>query len=317
MNGQYIDQGNLYITDGYVSKISTKLVSFDEEVTIEANYSNYGSTTIDIDWTKAKEHDEPTSFQEANSSLYNEMVAWKIDNVVPYLYAKPGWDNTISHTNSLYDAGHNDCYFETNKFENETAEIGGNVENYSKEELNNICFSELYTRSQNVISSLGNSQVTARILNSEELAELLFIAYNRDDEELIQINKMLDVQYDSLYSTGKDVLEKRQEKLDQEINIAAIDLTTDSILKADKKKQEEDKINEANKNRAIKEKALNILNEYEEQLDPRVFELASQEISKVSPEESKSGNSSKSNIGRTVKGFSARRVIKRKTETED
>ena len=119
-----------------------------------------------------------------------------------------------------------------------TVEIGGNIENYSKDELNNICFSELYTRSQNVISSLGNSQVTARILNSEELAELLFIAYNRDDEELIQINKMLDVQYDSLYSTGKDVLEKRQEKLDQEINIAAIDLTTDSILKADKKKQE-------------------------------------------------------------------------------
>lgn len=121
MNGQYIDQGNLYITDGYVSKISTKLESFEEEVTIEANYSNYGSTTIDIDWTKAKEHDEPTSFQEANSSLYNEMVAWKIDNVVPYLYAKPGWDNTIAHTNSLYDSGHNDCYFETKKFENETA----------------------------------------------------------------------------------------------------------------------------------------------------------------------------------------------------
>lgn len=121
MNGQYIDQGNLYITDGYVSKISTKLESFEEEITIEANYSNYDSTTIDIDWTKAKEHDEPTSFQEANSSLYNEMKAWKIDNVVPYLYAKPGWDNTISHTNSLYDAGHNDCYFETKKFENETA----------------------------------------------------------------------------------------------------------------------------------------------------------------------------------------------------
>lgn len=120
-NGQYIDQGNLYITDGYVSKISTKLESFEEEITIEANYSNYDSTTIDIDWTKAKEHDEPTSFQEANSSLYNEMKAWKIDNVVPYLYAKPGWDNTISHTNSLYDAGHNDCYFETKKFENETA----------------------------------------------------------------------------------------------------------------------------------------------------------------------------------------------------
>lgn len=201
-----------------------------------------------------------------------------------------------------------------------TVEIGGNVENYSKDELNNICFSELYTRSQNVISSLGNSQVSARILNSEELAELLFIAYNRDDEELVQINKMLDVQYDSLYSTGKDVLEKRQEKLDQEINIAAIDLTTDSILKADKKKQEEDKINEQNKNKAIKEKALNILSEYEEQLDPKVFELASQEISKTAPEDEK--NTAKSTTkaapaGRTVKGFSARRVIRKKTETED
>ena len=187
-----------------------------------------------------------------------------------------------------------------------TVEIGGNIENYSKDELNNICFSELYTRSQNVISSLGNSQVTARILNSEELAELLFIAYNRDDEELIQINKMLDVQYDSLYSTGKDVLEKRQEKLDQEIN---------------KKKQEEDKLNEENRKKAIKERALNILSEYEEQLDPRVFEIASQEISNTVPEENK--NKSSENVTstdsnkKTVKGFSARRVIKRKTETED
>ena len=45
------------------------------------------------------------------------------------------------------------------------------------------------------------------------------------------------------------------------------------------------------------------------------------DINGVSPEENKSGNSSKlksqSNTGRTVKGFSARRVIKRKTETED
>lgn len=205
-----------------------------------------------------------------------------------------------------------------------TAEIGGNLENYSKEEINSMCFSELYTRSQNVISSLGTSQVTGKILNSEELAELLFIAYNRDDEELVQINKMLDVQYDSLYSTGKDVLEKRQEKLDQEINIAAIDLTTDSILKADKRKQEEDKASEENKNKAIKERALNILNEYEEQLDPRVFELASQEISKTAPEEKAKKpeeNAGTATVsapsGKPQRTFSARRIIKRKVETED
>ena len=191
-----------------------------------------------------------------------------------------------------------------------TVEIGGNVENYSKDELNNICFSELYTRAQNIISSLGNSQVTAKILDSEELAELLFVAYNRDDSEIVQINKMLDAQYDSLYSTGKDVLEKRQEKLDQEINIAAIDLTTDSILKADKRKQEEEKIKEIDKNQKIKERALNLLSEYEEQLDPRVFELANEEISTTA-------NKKIEKLEEKPSGFNNRKIIRKtKTETE-
>jgi hypothetical protein len=199
------------------------------------------------------------------------------------------------------------------------AEIGGNVENYSKEELNNICFSELYTRAQNLISSLLTSQVTARILDSEELAELLFIAYNRDDSELHQINKMLDAQYDSLYSTGKDVLEKRQEKLDEEINIAAIDLTTDSILKADKRRQEEDRKAEKERNQKIKERALNLLNQYEEQLDPKVFEFATEEINNSTENKKETNNKPKQeeNTNEKLKGFSARRIIRKtKTDTE-
>lgn len=168
-----------------------------------------------------------------------------------------------------------------------TVEIGGSVDNYSKEELNGICFSELYTRAQNVISALGTSQVNCKILNSEELSELLFIAYNRDESELFQISKMLDAQYDSLYSTGKDVLQKRQEKLDQEINIAAIDLTTDSILKADKRKKAEEEAIEKDKVQKIKEQALGLLGQYEDQLDPKVFEYATEEIEKSVPEEKK------------------------------
>ena len=193
-------------------------------------------------------------------------------------------------------------------------EIGGNLENYSKEELNSICFSELYTRSQNIISSLGNSQVTARILDSEELAELLFIAYNRDESELFQINKMLDSKYDALYSTGKDVLEKRQEKLEQEINIAAIDLTTDSILKADKIKQQEERENEKNKTQKIKEKALDLLSEYEDQLDPRVYKIASDEIENTTKKEDEEKTKETKKQG----SFATRKIVKkRKVETED
>ena len=201
-----------------------------------------------------------------------------------------------------------------------TAEIGGNISNYSKDEINNICFSELYTRSQNIISSLGTSQVTGRILDSQELAELLFVAYNRDDSELYQINNMLDAEYDHLYSSGKDVLQKRQEKLDEEINIAAIDLTTDSILKADKRRREEEQQREREKNQKIKEKALNLLNQYEDQLDSKIFDMATEEIKKseINEEENEEVAKKVQEGTKPKSSFAARRIIrKRKVDTED
>lgn len=159
-----------------------------------------------------------------------------------------------------------------------SAEIGGGLEKYSKEEIYNMCFAELYTRCQNIASALGNSQITCSILDSEELAELLYIAYNRDEAELLQLSKALDSQYDALYSTGKDVLKKKQEKLDQEINIAAIDMATDSILKADRKKQIEELEFSINKEEKIKERANELLDSYQHQLDPRVYKLAKDEL---------------------------------------
>ncbi len=168
-----------------------------------------------------------------------------------------------------------------------SAEIGGGLENYSKEEIYNMCFSELYTRCQNIASALATSQITSNILDSEELAELLYIAYNRDEAEVLQFSKALDSQYDSLYSTGKDVLQKKQEKLDKEINIDAIDIATDSILKADKMKQQEDLTRQLNKDQKVKERALELLDTYEDQLDPRVYKLAKKEVEKTIDERQK------------------------------
>lgn len=166
-----------------------------------------------------------------------------------------------------------------------SAEIGGNLDRWSKEEIYNMCFSELYTRCQNIASALGTSQVSSRILDSEELSELLYIAYNRDESELLQLSKALDAQYDALYSTGKDVLQKKQEKIEQEINIAAIDMATDSILKADRQKQIEELELKMSKNERIKQKASELLDTYENQLDPKVFELAKKEIEKTGEKE--------------------------------
>lgn len=164
-------------------------------------------------------------------------------------------------------------------------ELGGSLENYTKEEIDNMCFSELYTRCQNVSSALASSQVTSKILSSEELAELLYIAYNRDESEIYQLTKALDAQYDALYTSGKDVLQKKQEKIEQEINIQAIDLATDSILKADKQKQVEDLEREKMRTEKVKQKANELLDTYEEQLNPRVFELAKENVEKTSKKE--------------------------------
>ena len=190
-----------------------------------------------------------------------------------------------------------------------SAEIGGGIDKYSKEEIYNMCFAELYTRCQNIASALASSQVTCSILDSEQLAELLYIAYNRDEAELLQLSKALDAQYDSLYSTGKDVLQKKQEKLDQEINIAAIDMATDSILKADRKKQIEDLELAINKEEKIKQKANELLDTYENQLDPRVFKLAKEEIKNTgSQEEHKKIEASKTSTETVLK----KKIVKRK-----
>lgn len=161
-----------------------------------------------------------------------------------------------------------------------SAEMGTGLDRYSKDEIYNMCFAELYTRCQNIASALATSQITSSILDSEQLAELLYIAYNRDEAELLQISKALDSQFDALYSTGKDVLKKKQEKLDQEISIAAIDMATDSILKADRRKQLEELEASMSKEERIKQKANELLDTYQNQLDPRVFKLAKDEIDK-------------------------------------
>ena len=203
-----------------------------------------------------------------------------------------------------------------------TAEIGGSIDKYSKEEIYNMCFSELYTRCQNLASSLATSQITSKILDSEELAELLYIAYNRDESELLSLSKAMDAQYDALYSTGKDVLQKKQEKLDQEINIAAIDIATDSILRADKRKQLEDiqkMQDQALKNEKIQERALDLLDAYEDQLNPRVYDLAKEEVKnhealKVEEKQVESIAESSNTNSQTVAAPRKKIIRRRKTE---
>lgn len=157
-----------------------------------------------------------------------------------------------------------------------TAEFGGDIANYSKEEVNNIAFSELYTRAQTAIRGLASSGVTGRVITSEELAELLYIAYNRDDSELISIKRSIDANYDSLYNTAKDVLEKQKEMIESKIEEEALGLAAKSITRADKIR----KIREEHK-KEIKERALQYIEDYKNEMTEDLYTETKRQIEKA------------------------------------
>lgn len=111
--------------------------------------------------------------------------------------------------------------------------------NYDSEEIANMAFSELYTKCQSIIRTLSACSVQGRILTSEELVDLLYVAYNRDDSEIFGIDKAIRAGYEELYSTAPDIFEKKIKVLDQEIKNRAIDLANENIEKVKSEKQKE------------------------------------------------------------------------------
>ena len=60
------------------------------------------------------------------------------------------------------------------------------TDNCSKEEIQNMVFSELYTKARSIIRTLSRCEVNATILDSEGLIDLLYVAYNRDESDVVK-----------------------------------------------------------------------------------------------------------------------------------
>ena len=153
---------------------------------------------------------------------------------------------------------------------------------YDAEEIKSMAFSDLYTKAQALISSLGVCDVAGKVLDSEELAELLYIAYNRDESETYQLDNALKAGVDELYSTAKNVLDKRMEEIDAEIstqaNITANDAAVEAMMNQDKvrrAKQREERMNQL-----INEMAKDLLDENEQILGEDVVKDAKKIIDK-------------------------------------
>ena len=120
-------------------------------------------------------------------------------------------------------------------------ELGEN--DFDQKEITSLAFSELYTRAQSVIRTLGVCGVNGRILDSNSLADLLYVAYNRDDAEVYGIDKAIQAGYDELYSTAPDVLDKKMKALNDKIEQEAFEKANEKVLeaKSDKEKALEKK----------------------------------------------------------------------------
>ena len=153
---------------------------------------------------------------------------------------------------------------------------------YGQEEINNIAFSELYTKAQSTISLLSVSGINGKILDSNELADLLYIAYNRDDAELYDLNKAINAGYDSLYTTSEDVIEKRMKELDKQIELDAIKKANDAVNQVVREREEERKLKEKERDYEyiVNAMAGMMIENNEETLGKEIVEEAKEKLSK-------------------------------------
>lgn len=138
-------------------------------------------------------------------------------------------------------------------------ELGEN--DFDKQEQRNLAFSELYTRAQSIIRTLAVCGINAKVMDSNELVELLYVAYNRDEAEVYGLEKALKAGYDELYSTAPDVVDKQMKLLNEQIEQEALELATTKVNEARSEKQKALEEKKENKRDLIAELAQLIIEE--------------------------------------------------------
>lgn len=164
----------------------------------------------------------------------------------------------------------------------------GDVSKYSKEEINDLAFSELYTRAQTLIRALASAEVSGRVLDSEEIMELLYMAYNRDQADEYTLKNALNSEYDRLYSTARDVMEEKKARIEKTIEEDAMKLASKSIVKADL----------INRERRVKERAKEMLDDYKDEISSDLYNETKKQIDNA-------------NLNKEMPNNSKRRIIKK------
>lgn len=157
-------------------------------------------------------------------------------------------------------------------------------EDFVKEEIKNLAFSELYTKAQSIINALAVCGIHSKVLNSNQLVELLYVAYNRDESEVYGLDKALKARYDELYVTAEDVLDKRMreinKKIEEEAQIKANEVVFN--LAEERAKEREIKERERKMSELINKTAMRVIDENKEIIGDELAEKAKEKLEKKS-----------------------------------
>ena len=164
-----------------------------------------------------------------------------------------------------------------------SAEASG--ENLDKKEIEENAFSELYTRAQSLINAISVCGVRGKILKSNELVELLYMAYNRDEAETFGLDKAVKAGYDEMYSTAPNVLNKKMKEIDKMIEEKAMDLANNKVEQAKTELEKQIEERENNMDDLISQMAKIIIEENEPYIGKELKDKAIEKVDEDSTNE--------------------------------
>lgn len=160
---------------------------------------------------------------------------------------------------------------------------------FDKREIGSMAFSELYTKAQSIVSGLSSCDVRGRILSSQELVELLYIAYNREQYDIYDFEEYMNKSgYQSLYSVSQDILQKRMIAINEEIERKANQKAVDAFEFANdemKRRREFLKEKEASMKEFIKKRAEEIVDENSEIMGREMTRLTKEKLNQMDEKE--------------------------------
>lgn len=257
-------------------------------VNLEQSIRTYKLKFRDIEDRYNVLQNQYNQMKDAEPGMYTDKQIY--DTYLEYLRQKNKYEYTkdiIADTekNSLNSSVlHKKYYIIIPYYEDEVS-----TQNYTKDEIQNMVFSELYTKARSIIRTLTRCEINSKILDSQGLIELLYNAYNRDDSDVFSAKQALNSGFEALYSTAPDVLDKKMQLLNKKIEEDALKVAQESLLEAKSDKEMMLKIREENAKNLIFDMAEQLINENEDYIGQDLSEDAKVKIRRKKKEAEEGG----------------------------